>query len=142
MATVRATITGNGAARRGIIVQFHGWGDGSGNGWLPDLMPVVDRFRRNGQAGSGRQHLGTESPGKSVPVVVWCASETAMIRTLDDLEDLAGYPVQLTDPWSRTLTIQIDGLDLTPRRCKGPILSAGVPAIYRVGGTLSVERLT
>lgn len=139
MATVRATLVAS--QPRAVTVQLHGWGDGSGVGYLPTLMPRVDRFHRAGQAGSGRQLNGSESPARSIPIVVWCATEAIALATIENLEVMAGYPVRLTDPWARSLTIQIDTVDVRPRRVKGPPVSAGVVATYRVEGTLTVERM-
>lgn len=139
MATVRATLVAS--QPRPITVQLHGWGDGSGVGYLPTLMPRVDRFHRPGQAGSGRQLSGSESPERTVPIVVWCATQAIALATIENLELLAGYPVRLSDPWGRSLTIQVDRVDVRPRRVKGPPVSSGVVATYRVEGTLMVERI-
>lgn len=139
MATVRATITASQPSP--LVIALHQWGDGSGNGWLPTLQAQPDRFRRPGEAGSGRQLDGAASPSRTVPILAWCRDKPAALLLLTQLESLQGYGAQIVTPAYGTWKyVCFDSVDVQPRAGFGPLISAGIQATYKVLGTVTVER--
>lgn len=136
MATVRATIVAT--QPTGLVVNLHGWG-GGGTGYVPSITATAESFQPMGGTGTGRQQMGFAGRQVRIPVSAWATSEEEAITIIEMLELMVSYTVTISTSY-QVFRATIDAAELRPRRVKGPPISAGVLATWRVEGELLLER--
>lgn len=129
-----ATISANEGQPRVMVIACHGW-----KGWVPDLSEIPDRFRRPGQAGSGRQSLGREARAVDVQIWIAFATKAECLDTAADLEALVDFTVTIRDPWARSFEATINAVTCSPIATRGPLVAGG-RATHRLEATINLER--
>lgn len=109
-------------------------------GWLHGLRQIPERYRRAGEAGSGRQSMGTEAPQTELRGWIACSASAVAIATCTRLESLTGYTVAIADQWGRTFPrVTIDSVEVNLVRTRGPDVTAGVRATHRIDVVIRCE---
>lgn len=134
---IRAKVTPLGNKPGMIELQLHGW-----LGWVPSLQSIPDKYRRIGEAGSGSESIGTESPTTACTCYRLEINKENALATVAAVEALTDEVVKILDDWGRILPrCRIWRAQAVPIRTSGPLVTGAARASHRVQISLDVERL-